>query len=81
MTTAVIYSNGSQECDRMAALLENLEGVSEFHRYELDKHFNKQQFQMEFGGDASYPQVSLGNIHIGSMKETLQYLKARGMFK
>ena len=79
MTTAVIYSNGSQECERMAALLENIKGVSNFHRYELDTHFDKQQFQMEFGGDASYPQVAINDKHIGSMKETLQYLKIVGM--
>ena len=34
---------------------------------------------MEFGGDASYPQVSYGNKHIGSMKETLQFLKNNGI--
>lgn len=81
MTTAVIYSDGSQECERIASLLENLKDVSEFHKYDLGKDFTKQQFQMEFGGDATYPQVSLGNIHIGSLKETLHYLKERGMFK
>ena len=79
MTTAVIYSNGSQECERMAALLENLKGVTDFHRYELDRHFSKQQFQMEFGGDASYPQIAINDKHIGSMKEALQYLKRLGM--
>ena len=79
MTTAVIYSNGSQECERMAALLENLKDVTDFHRYELDRHFSKQQFQMEFGGDASYPQIAINEKHIGSMKETLQYLKIIGM--
>ena len=40
MTTAVIYSNGSQECERMSALLK---------------------FEMEFGVDAQYPQVTYGN--------------------
>ena len=79
MTTAVIYSNGNQECERMASLLKALPQVKEFLRYDLDTHFNKQQFQMEFGGDAHYPQVSFGNKHIGNMKETLQFLKNNGM--
>ena len=79
MTTAVIYSNGSQECERMAALLENLKDVTDFHRYELDRHFSKQQFQMEFGGDASYPQIAINEKHIGNMNETLKYLKRLGM--
>jgi len=72
MTTAVIYSNGSQECERIAQLLQSIS--TEFHRYDLDEHFTKTQFEMEFGGDAEYPQVSIGNKHIGNMKETLQYL-------
>ena len=80
MTTAVIYSNGSQECERMASLLENIKGVSDFHRYELDRHFSKQQYQMQFGGDASYPQIAINDKHIGSMKEALQYMSDKGMF-
>jgi len=63
----------------MAALLENLRGVSDFHRYELDRHFSKQQFQMEFGGDASYPQIAINDKHIGNMNETLKYLNRLGL--
>tara|TARA_B100000029_G_scaffold62650_2_gene56165 strand:+ start:3482 stop:3736 length:255 start_codon:yes stop_codon:yes gene_type:complete len=74
---AVIYSNGSQECERIAQLLNSIS--TDFHKYELDEHFTKQQFEMEFGGDASYPQVSVDEKHIGSMKETLQYLKSMNM--
>jgi len=77
MTTAVIYSNGSQECERIAQLLKSIS--TDFHQYELGDHFTKQQFEMEFGGDASYPQVTVGNKHIGSMKETLQYLNKMDM--
>ena len=42
--TAVIYSNGSQESERMASLLKQLEGVNDFHRYELGVHFSDKQF-------------------------------------
>lgn len=77
--TAVIYSNGNQECDRMASLLRCLPDVKVFHRYELGKDFTKQQFEMEFGGDATYPQVSIGTKHVGSMKEALQYMKQQEM--
>tara|TARA_B100000035_G_scaffold149967_1_gene127820 strand:+ start:16296 stop:16532 length:237 start_codon:yes stop_codon:yes gene_type:complete len=75
---AVIYSNGSQECDRMASLLKSLGG--EFLEYKLNKHFSQKAFEQEFGKDATYPQVSIGYTHIGSMKETLQYMSDRGMF-
>ena len=79
MKTATIYSNGSQECERMASLLKNLGG--EFLEYKLNKHFTQKAFEQEFGPEATYPQVSIGYSHIGSMKEALQYLKQMGMFE
>ena len=78
MTTAVIYSNGSQECERIAQLLKSIGG--EFLEYKLNKHFNQRAFEQEFGEEATYPQVAIGTKHIGSMKETLQYMNNHGMF-
>ena len=78
MTTAVIYSNGSQECERIAQLLKSIGG--EFLEYKLGQHFTQSAFEKEFGDEATYPQVAIGTKHIGSMKETLQYMKSRGMF-
>ena len=77
--TAVIYTNGSQECDRVASLLRSLGG--EFLEYRLNKHFSQRGFEAEFGKEAEYPQVNIGYKHIGSLKETLQYLKQRDMIK
>ena len=76
--TAVIYSNGSQECQRMAMLLKSLEG--EFHEYVLGRDFSEKAFKSEFGAEATYPQITLGSKHIGSMKETLQYMSDQGIF-
>ena len=75
--TTVIYSNGSQECERMGMLLRALNG--EYHEYLLGPDFSDRQFRMEFGSEATYPQVSIGSKHIGSMKEALQYMKEKGM--
>ena len=75
--TAVIYSNGSQECERIGMLLKALGG--EFHEYKLGEHFDEQAFYKEFGEEATYPQVAYGAQHIGSMKETLHYLCAEGI--
>lgn len=76
--TAVIYSDKSQECERMALLLKALGG--DFHEYILGVNFTDKQFRMEFGSEATYPQVSIGNKHIGNMKETLQYMKINNLF-
>ena len=75
--TAWIYSNGSQDCERMAMRLKALGG--EFHEYKLGQHFDEQAFYKEFGEEATYPQVAYGAQHIGSMKETLHYLCAEGI--
>lgn len=76
--TVVIYSDGSQECERMASLLKTLGG--EFLEYKLGQHFTQRGFEAEFGKEATYPQINIGFTHIGSMKETLRYMSDRGMF-
>tara|TARA_B100002019_G_C20829435_1_gene384527 strand:- start:45 stop:284 length:240 start_codon:yes stop_codon:yes gene_type:complete len=79
MTAAVIYSNGNQECQRMAELLKSLGG--EFLEYKLNHHFTQRGFEAEFGSEAEYPQVNIGFKHIGNMKETLNFMKEKGLFK
>ena len=76
--TCVIYTNGSQECERVATLLKHLGG--EYHEYKLNCHFTQKAFEAEFGEGAEYPQVAIGSKHIGSLKETLQYMNEKGMF-
>ena len=75
---AVIYSNGSQECERMISLLKSL--GDDFHEYVLGVDFDDRAFEAEFGANATYPQISIGYHHIGSMKEALQYMSDKGMF-
>jgi hypothetical protein len=52
----------------------------EILEYQLNNHFTQRAFESEFGKEATYPQVALGYTHIGNMKETLQFMKDRGMF-
>jgi hypothetical protein len=78
--TAVIYTDGSQECERMSSLLTALPEVSEFLQYKLGEHFTEKSFSDEFGDEATFPQVAIGNEHIGSMKETLQFLSSEGYY-
>lgn len=77
MMQAVIYSNGSQECERMSSLLSSLGG--EFLEYRLNHHFSQRSFENEFGANATYPQVSIGVKHLGDMKETLHWLSDNGL--
>lgn len=74
---AIIYSDGGQESERMTMLLKSIGG--EFHEYLLGVDFSDRQFRQEFGSEATYPQVAIGSKHIGSMKETLQYMNEEGL--
>ena len=73
--TAVIYSNGSQECERISSLLKSLGG--EFLEYKLNEHFTQRGFESEFGKGAEYPQINIGYKHVGGLKETLQYFQQK----
>lgn len=73
--TIVVYSNGSQECERICMLLKSLDG--EFLEYRLNNHFTQRAFENEFGTEAGYPQVAIGAKHIGDLKETLQWMKSK----
>ena len=75
--TAVIYSNGSQECERAAQLLKSLEG--EFLEYRLNQHFDQRAFELEFGPDATYPQIALEQNMLGYLKDLLHLAQEKGL--
>lgn len=74
---AVLYTDGSQECERIRMLLKSLGG--EYLEYQLGVDFSDRQFRSEFGKDAVYPQITINHEHIGSLKETLQYFKEKNL--
>ena len=73
MKTVVLYTDGGQESERIRQLLLSLGG--EYHEYLLGADFSDRQFRAEFGSEAEYPQVNIGDKHIGGLKETLHYLQ------
>ena len=77
MKTAVLYTDGGQESERIRQLLLSLGG--EYLEYTLGKDFTQRQFTAEFGEEATYPQVSIGYEHVGGLKDTLHYLQDRGL--
>ena len=74
---AILYSDGTQECQRVEDLLQSLD--QKYIEYRLDRDFTPKQFESEFGYGASYPQIAVGTKHIGSLKETLNYYKDQGL--
>jgi hypothetical protein len=78
MIQALVYGNGSQECERAVMVLEACgQDVREFT---LGPDFTDRQFRAEFGPAAEYPQISIGLHHRGTLKETLKYMSDKGMF-
>lgn len=74
----ILYSKDNcQECERIKMLLDRL-NVFQLE-YKLSKDFNEKQFIAEFGTEAQYPQVAIDYQHIGGLKETLHYLKQKGI--
>ena len=69
----VLYTNGSQECERAETYLDSQDGS--LHVYRLDEDFTISQFQAEFGFEAEFPQISVGYRHIGGLKETLNFFE------
>ena len=75
---AIIYSNGNQECERAAALMDAIH-MDDTIVYKLGKDFTESQFFDEFGEEASYPMIALGMQHRGTLKETLHFMNIKGM--
>ena len=75
---AIIYSNGNQECERAAALMDAVH-MDDTIVYILNKDFTESQFRDEFGEEASYPMIALGMQHRDTLKETLHFMNNKGM--
>ena len=73
---AVLYSKDDcQWCDRVKMLLDSVK-IS-YLEYKYEKNFTKDQFNAEFGEEATFPQVSIDGYHVGGCKETLHYLQKK----
>jgi len=78
MIQALVYGNGSQECERAVMVLEAC--GQEVKEFILGADFSDRQFRAEFGSEAEYPQIAIGLDHRGTLKETLKYMSDMGMF-
>jgi glutaredoxin len=77
-----IYSKqGCPYCDKVKTIL-NLLGESKGYKitlYELNTHFNREQFYSEFGEGSTFPQVILNDLHLGGCTDTIFYLQENNM--
>ena len=74
---AILYSDDTQECQRVEALFQSLD--QKYIEYRLGRDFTMKQFTEEFGSEAPFPQVAIDVKHVGGLKETLNYYKDKGL--
>jgi glutaredoxin len=73
-----IYSKeGCPFCERIIKILEL--GNFQFVEYKLDEDFNRFEFSEEFGGNATFPQVTINGQKMGGCVETVKYLREHNM--
>ena len=69
-----IYSKpGCPYCTKIKKVmeLEELQHVS----YELNRDFTREEFYAKFGDGATFPQLTLDNLHLGGCQESIKHLQ------
>ena len=70
----VIYSkSGCPYCVKIKKVmeLEELQHVT----YELDRDFTQEEFYNKFGEGATFPQLTLNDIHLGGCQESIKHMQ------
>jgi glutaredoxin len=81
MTFTVYSKQGCPYCDKIKIVLNDLgrrKGYS-LVCYELGSQFTKEEFYSEFGEGSTFPQVILGEKHIGGCSDTIKYLQENNL--
>ena len=77
MNFAVYSKENCPYCSKIKMALE-LTG-NKFVVYNLNEHFNKDEFYAEFGEGSTFPQVICDDRKLGGCIETVKYLKEHQM--
>ena len=74
--TFTIYSKpGCKYCKKFQAVcdLEELPYVM----YELNRDFNYEQFYEQFGEGSTFPQIVMGDIHLGGCQDAIREMQEK----
>ena len=77
MNFTVYSKEGCPYCTRIIEILK-LKNFN-FVEYKLDQHFNRFEFYEEFGGNATFHQVTINGQKMGGCTETVKYLREHNM--
>ena len=77
MNFTVYSKEGCPYCTRIVEILK-LKNFN-YVEYKLDQDFNRFEFYEEFGGNATFPQVTINGQKMGGCTETVKYLREHNM--
>ena len=77
MNFTVYSKDGCPYCEKIKEVLEL--GNFQFVAYTLNEHFNRFELYAEFGGNATFPQVTINGQKMGGCTETVKYLREHNM--
>lgn len=77
MNFTVYSKRGCPYCDKIKFILSDLSVKRGYPvvTYELGTEFNREEFYAEFGQGATFPQVIMGQKHLGGCSDTVRYLQ------
>jgi glutaredoxin len=81
MTFTVYSKRLCPYCDKIKQVLEHISVIKAYPVviYELNTHFNRDDFYAEFGEGSTFPQVVYQDKHIGGCSDTIKYLQEHNM--
>jgi glutaredoxin 3 len=77
MKFAVYTRTGCPYCDKIKTVL-SAKGYK-YEEYQLDVHYNRQDFYKEFGHGSTFPQVLLDSRKIGGCTDTVKHLRENNL--
>ena len=77
MNFTVYSKDGCPYCEKIKEVLEL--GNFQFVEYKLGDHFSRFEIYEEFGGNATFPQVTINGQKMGGCTETVKYLREHNM--
>ena len=73
MTFTIYSRKGCPYCEKIKILFELNE--FKFVDYRLDRDYDRTEFYSKFGEGSTFPQIVMGDQHLGGCTDTIKYLQ------
>ena len=81
MNFTVYSKKGCPYCDKVKVVLNDVSvrKGTPIICYELGTDFSREEFYAEFGEGSTFPQVVMGETHLGGCSDTVKYLSEQSL--